>query len=73
MFDQFAGMGILGAPTQGGAPPSVAGNVTTENREVVANGMKADTHIVHTAVGVIVASIIILAFGRGYLRNARIS
>lgn len=63
---------LAGAFT-GGAPASVGGNVTTENRNAVAAGAATSSGTLHVGIGVIVAAIVILALGRGWLRNARIA
>lgn len=61
----------LGASS--GDAASTGGNVTTENHNVAAAGVRADTGVVHWAVAVVVVALIVLGIGRGYLRNARIA
>jgi hypothetical protein len=63
----------IGGSFQGGAPASSGGNVTTENREVVSNQARTSSSVLHIAIGAIVVAVLILAFGRGFLRNARIA
>lgn len=57
----------------GGAPASTGGNVTTENRNKVADTAKTSPKVLHLAIGVVVVGILILGAGRGWLRNARVA
>lgn len=52
---------------------STGETLSTKHRDEVATSANSNVHIVHGALAVIVAGVVILAIGRGYLRNARIA
>lgn len=62
----------LGDAPGNGTLASTGGTVSTENHNVAASG-GGDRAALHYAVAVIVLGLLVLAIGRGYLRNARIA
>lgn len=61
-----------GSPAGGGTMASQQDTPHTQNQNVTANA-GGDKRALHYAIAVVIAGLVVLLIGRGYLRNAKIA